>query len=128
MNLLPAEIAFDDGKPFVGVADGDRTSRLPIAGAPGADLAPGRAVVFGIRPEHIAMHNGKEDREVGQLAAAVEVVEPTGAETMAILRVGEHEVAAGLHRDAAPREGQSVTLAVDTAKTSRFDPETKNRI
>src|ERR1700692_1416664 len=55
----------------------------------------------------------------------VEVVEPTGAETITIVRIGNREVIARFEPDAAPSVGETVTLAVDMAKACLFDPETQ---
>ncbi len=88
---------------------------------------PGRKVVFGIRPENITRHDPERPgrRQVGLLDAPVEVVEPTGAETMVVLRVGETEVIARFEPDDAPDIGDTVTLAVDLAKACVFDRETE---
>ena len=58
----------------------------------------------------------------------VEVVEPTGAETIVIVRVGEREVVARFEPDSAPKEGESVALAVDMGKACLFDPGTERLI
>jgi len=59
------------------------------------------------------------------IEAPVEVVEPTGAETMVIVRIGSREVIARFEPDAAPSVGETVKLAVDMAKACLFDPETE---
>ncbi|WP_421723767.1 ABC transporter ATP-binding protein [Bauldia sp.] len=128
MNFLPSEIAVDAGKPVVAFTNNGETAKLPIVGDQHADLRPGQKVMFGVRPEHFALHRGDEDRVVGELSAEVEVVEPTGAETMATLRVGDQEVTARFQPDAAPREGQIARLAVDMAKISLFDAETEQLV
>ena len=56
------------------------------------------------------------------------MVEPTGAETMVVLRVGDREVVARFEPDDAPAVGERVTLAVDMAKACLFDPETERLI
>jgi len=56
------------------------------------------------------------------------VVEPTGAETIVIVRVGDREVVARFEPDAAPKEGQSVALVVDMGKACLFDPDTERLI
>jgi len=54
------------------------------ASAP-ADAADGHKVVFGVRPEHFVL-----SADDSGLPTKVAVVEPTGAETLVIGRVGEH--------------------------------------
>ena len=86
-------------------------------------------VVFGIRPENLTRHDPQAARQKpGLLEAPVEVVEPTGAETMVVMRVGENEVVARFEPDEAPRVGEGVTLGVDMAKACLFDPATTTLI
>jgi multiple sugar transport system ATP-binding protein len=108
MNFLPAEIVAADGRPGIALANGSG------------------GVVFGVRPEHLTHHDPtRTRREVGLIEAPVEVVEPTGSETIVIVRVGEHEVLARFEPDEAPAVGETVTLAVDMAKACLFDPESE---
>ena len=85
-------------------------------------------MVLGIRPENLIRHDRRRTEQKPYLAtieAPVEVVEPTGAETMVIVRIGSREVIARFEPDAAPSVGESVTLAVDMVKACLFDPETE---
>ena len=109
MNFFPAETVAADGGPGVAIVNGGKPTVLPLPGENGARLGgAGRQVVLGIRPEHIIRHDPERPgrREVGLLAAPVEVVEPTGAETMAVLRVGEREVIARFEPDERPAVGE----------------------
>ena len=65
---------------------------------------------------------------LGRLEAPVEVVEPTGAETIVLLRVGDREIVARFEPDKAPRVGERVMLAVNMDKACLFDPETQRLI
>ena len=98
-----------------GVAVQERV--LPVAAR---GLAEGRAVVYGIRPEHLELH---EDG----IAARVGVVEPTGAETLAYLRFGEQELVAEFRdrHDLVP--GQEVRIRPRADRAHIFDPETGAR-
>ena len=91
---------------------------LPLARA-GAE--PGTPVVYGIRPEHLEL-------AAEGLPATVRVVEPTGAETLTYLRLGEQEVAAVFRdrHDLAP--GQQVWLRPRAEKAHLFDPESGRRL
>ena len=60
--------------------------------------------------------------------APVEVVEPTGAETMAVIRLGGREVTARFDPDEAPEVGETVHVAIDMDKACLFDPETQRLI
>jgi multiple sugar transport system ATP-binding protein len=110
MNLIPGTTR--DG----GVEAQGRL--LPLAGS-GAE--PGTPVVYGIRPEHLEL-------AAEGLPAIVRVVEPTGAETLTYLRLGEQEVAAVFRdrHDLAP--GQQVWLRPRAEKAHLFDPESGRRL
>ncbi len=110
MNLLPGVAA--PGGVAVGAA------LLPLARAAGE---AGRPVVYGIRPEHLALADAG-------LAATVRVVEPTGAETLAWLDCDGRELVAVFRdrHDLAP--GQRVHLAVRADRAHLFDAATGARI
>ncbi len=83
----------------------------------------GKRIVAGIRPESFRRGSG-----AATLTGAVDVVEPTGPDTMVILKVGDEMVTARLGARDRPALGKSMTLAVDPAAINLFDPETTNRI
>jgi multiple sugar transport system ATP-binding protein len=106
MNMLPG-VAEAGG---VRVAEG---VVLPVP--PAVKLAPGREVIYGIRPEHLAAGPG--------LTGTVAVVEPTGSETHVILRPegGGAEVVA-LFRDRVTfRPGDRLALAPEASNVHLFD-------
>jgi len=128
MNFLPAETVAGEGGPAVRVSANGASATLPVTGESGKGLAPGKRVVLGLRPEHINVYDEHlAGRRVGfgRMDAPVEVVEPTGAETIVILRVGESELVARLEPDNAPQIGDTVPLAVDMSKACLFDPDTE---
>lgn len=88
-------------------------ARLPLP--PGARPAEGQAVVWGVRPEHLALADG------GPIAATVAVVEPTGLETHVALRAAGADLV-GLFRERhAFRPGQALRLAADPQALHLFD-------
>ena len=99
---------------------------LPLPDA--AALQPGRKLVLGLRPEHLSRANGANMESQPQLPARVDVVEPTGAETIVILKLGGHEITARFDPDSAPEEGELIDLAVAIDKACLFDPETEARL
>ncbi|TNC73268.1 ABC transporter ATP-binding protein [Rubellimicrobium roseum] len=125
MNVLPAVVASLDGGPAVEVLDGLAVLPLP----PGTPLpkAPGQPVILGLRPEHFVVpHRAQPEQTVlGRLRADVEVVEPTGSETMVVLRLGSKEITARYEPVDAPRVGETVEILVDMAKACLFDPATE---
>ena len=128
MNFLPAQIAvFGPAAVVSGESEG-QTTRLPLPDEVAKSAGGGRRVVLGIRPENLTRYDRRRAEEkpyLGTIEAPVEVVEPTGAEIMVILRIGSREVIARFEPDVAPSVGETVTLAVDMAKACLFDPETE---
>jgi multiple sugar transport system ATP-binding protein len=112
MNLVSG-IAGDDGH----LRAGDLALPLP----PGAAIAPGAKVTWGLRPEHLAL-------TASGLPAEVVVVEPTGSETHLVLRAGGQELLAVLRDRVALRPGDGVHLAPDVAHVHLFDGTTGNRL
>ena len=84
--------------------------------------------MLGIRPEHLSRQSA-DDRSarpgIATLSAPVEVVEPTGAETMAVLKFGDREVVGRFAPDEAPKIGEDMPLAVDMTRACLFDPATR---
>jgi multiple sugar transport system ATP-binding protein len=131
MNFLPAQIAASGPAAVVLTESEGQAMRLPLPDKVSASAGGGRRVVLGIRPENLLRYDRRLAEEKPYLAtikAPVEVVEPTGAETMTIVRIGTREIIARFEPDAAPSVGETVTLAVDMAKACLFDPETEKLI
>jgi multiple sugar transport system ATP-binding protein len=131
MNFIPGELAKLDGRPAITImlADGERAT-LPLPNMPATRPANSK-VVLGVRPEHLFRYDPSlKAQKVGlaMLTAPVEVVEPTGAETHAVLKVGEQEIVGRFDPDGAPRLGELLPLGIDMAHACLFDPETKTLI
>jgi multiple sugar transport system ATP-binding protein len=111
------------------LADG-QTAMLPLPNIRATAPANG-TVVLGVRPEHLFRYDPNlkaQKRGLAMLTAPVEVVEPTGAETHAVLRLGEQEIVGRFDPDGAPRLGELLPLGIDMAHACLFDPETKRLI
>jgi multiple sugar transport system ATP-binding protein len=121
MNTVPAKLVAE-GDTLVAVIGGK--ARLPLQAQPVAARAYlDRDVFLGIRPECIS------DRAGGiPLEAEVEVSEPTGAETLVLLRVGSERLRARVAPDAKLALGQAATFSVDTRTACLFDPQTERLI
>jgi multiple sugar transport system ATP-binding protein len=132
MNTMPAHLMADAGGPVAVIGSGlleEVRLRLPDHRA----AAPwfGREVVLGIRPECIA----EPERGFAGTAAApvvisapVEMIEPTGAETIVLLRLGGAPVLARIAPDIRPTPGAPASFALDTSRICLFDPETERLI
>ena len=128
MNFVPARIAASGPATVVLEENEGQPTRLPLPDDVVASVGGGRRVVLGIRPENLTRYDrrwAEETPYLGTIEAPVEVVEPTGAETMVIVRVGGREVIASFEPHGAPSVGEKVTLGVDMAKACLFDPDTE---
>jgi multiple sugar transport system ATP-binding protein len=113
MNFLPGVLRRTNGAARVELPGGES---VPVrARASGVD---GQRVIFGTRPEHLAM--APEGRG---LAATVAVVEPTGADTLVFAKMGEAEVIAVVRERYEFRAGQPIRLMPDHERTHLFDAE-----
>ena len=82
-------------------------------------------IPLGIRPETVTLANGEGH---SCLDAVIDVLEPTGADTMAVASVHGHPVTARLKPGVVRDVGHPVRLAVDMSRASLFDPATELRI
>ena len=105
MNLFEGKV--DDGR-FV--LDDGTVFPLP-AGTHNAAIRS-----YGIRPEHLAISDGEPG-----VAATVQLVEPTGAETMLVAKIGNQTATIVLRDRIDVRSGQNITLSVDQTKVHLFD-------
>jgi multiple sugar transport system ATP-binding protein len=120
MNLLKGVLR-DDGD-LLAVNLGKAALRLPTANPEWRGYL-GRSVIAGIRPE--SLRSGAGD---SNLSGIVDVVEPTGPDTMVIVNVAGQLVTARLSSRERPVVGEAISLAVDARSISLFDPESDSRI
>jgi multiple sugar transport system ATP-binding protein len=70
-------------------------------------------VKYGIRPVHFDLGSG--------IAAEVVVVEPMGAETELVVRIGEQSLTVTIHGRASVGPGERLLLAPNAAHAHLFD-------
>jgi len=131
MNFIPGALTKLANMPAVAIALADgKTATLPLAQAPAMRPQDGK-VVLGVRPEHLFRYSENlkaQKPALAMLAAPVEVVEPTGAETHAVLKLGEREIVGRFDPDQAPRLGEMLPLGIDMSHACLFDPATQSFI
>jgi multiple sugar transport system ATP-binding protein len=106
MNLLPAQ------------AEGDAVVAGPFRLPRPAGELPAKLEV-GVRPEHVAVVSGNDAGEPCEVLA----VEPLGAETHLVLRVGGHELRAQARGFAPHRRGDTVRVAIEVSRALIFDAD-----
>jgi multiple sugar transport system ATP-binding protein len=134
MNLVKAGLARQTGGLALECQEGGSalvTIPLPAEVVPGALGAyAGREVIAGIRPEAVTL--ATEGMAAGPLQrfveARVEVIEPTGADTLAVIDLGGHEFTARLEPDVALVPKQKARFLVDLSKLVCFDAKTETLI
>jgi len=124
MSFIQAKLIGDDGGVVVRLNDG---TTLPLAAPRASRLAPlaGRAVVLGLRPEHIVRAPVVELRiGLARHTARIDLLLPTGARTYATFELGAAPVVAELQAHDVSKTGESVELAIDMNRALLIDPET----
>jgi len=125
MNTVRARLA-TEGDRLLALIGGAVRLALPAQPAAARPYV-GREVFLGIRPECITDRGG----DVGlaaRMEGEVEISEPTGAETMVLLKVAGERMRARVAPDARLAIGQRSTFSVDTRTACLFDPETERLI
>ena len=134
MNLIPATVVEGTGGLAVSIARAEGAPLLlPLAD--GVAHGPARRylrrpVLLGLRPESITDPGAAETRTAHhhRIECLIEVTEPTGPDTLAVVRLGGIEATARLKADAEVMPAATATFVVDMGKAVLFDPETEARI
>src|SRR6202451_2811388 len=115
MNFIPGELTrLGNGLAVVIALGRGETATLRLPQTLGREPANGK-VVLGVRPEHLFRYDANlktQKAGLAMLTAPVEVVEPTGAETHAVLKIGEQEIVGRFDPDGAPRLGELLPRGV----------------
>ena len=102
-----------------GVVETPSGAKLPIGKAPAS--SEGRAVAYGVRPEHFTIADDGVEAEVI-------VVEPTGSETQLVAKMAGHDVVAIFRERYDFQPGQKVKLKPRADVVHLFDKETGKRM
>ncbi|GGE51047.1 ABC transporter ATP-binding protein [Actibacterium pelagium] len=124
MNMLPGRLLRTGDEVFVETGDDEARVRFPLpdAIANRIEVGNGHEVVLGLRPEAI-FAAGTElpgaDRFIFE--RPVEVVEPTGPDTMIVFGIGSVELIARVRPEDARDPGTPFSFEVDMSKAKLFD-------
>jgi multiple sugar transport system ATP-binding protein len=135
MNLVKARLSSQPGGglglSFQEGAGANVQIDLPPEGVPAALAArAGQDVIAGLRPEAVSLATAGMVAGPRQcfVDAKVEVIEPTGADTLALIDFGGHEFTVRLEPDLALAPGQHARFLVDLSKLVCFDANTETLI
>jgi multiple sugar transport system ATP-binding protein len=106
----------------------DRPGEAPLELAEPRHRDLPEKVILGLRPEDIGEPGQRHGALVQTGACRVDVVEPAGADTYVVTRLGGAGVTARLSAETGARPGAPLTFAFDLAKASYFNPESGARI
>jgi multiple sugar transport system ATP-binding protein len=112
MNLIPGTLRARDGRRVVDTEGG---IALPLPG--GTSGQEGQAVYYGVRPDHLSVAN-----EVG-VEAVVDVVEPTGADTLVFAHLGNQKICGAFAERYSFRPGERIALAPRLDCVHLFDAQ-----
>jgi multiple sugar transport system ATP-binding protein len=131
MNFIRCTVESRDGRLGVGLHDGTGTFFVPAPPSiTGLSERAGREVILGIRPEQITdkdPYAGANPHSIEQ-SARIEVVQPTGPDTLVLIRLNGTPVTCRVHPGANPKASQPLGLTFDLSKVVFFDPATEKRI
>jgi multiple sugar transport system ATP-binding protein len=132
MNTMPARLTAEGNAPLAIIGAGrpdELRVKLPVCDA--AAAFRDSEIVLGIRPECIAeagrRFGSSPDSELA-FSANVEMIEPTGAETIVLLRLGGSPVLARVAADVRPPLGLPAAFVLDTNRICLFDSKTQRLI
>ncbi|QUJ76380.1 sn-glycerol-3-phosphate ABC transporter ATP-binding protein UgpC [Sulfitobacter albidus] len=126
MNLIPATTRANGNGTHIEIA---RPGADPVVlvDAQARDLP--RDVIVGVRPEDIAdAASTRTGADAQEAECLIDIVEPAGADTYAVLQLGGKHVTARLHSETTAKPGAPQRLAFDLGKVSYFSPDTGLRL
>jgi multiple sugar transport system ATP-binding protein len=130
MNFLRGRITADG----FALEHAGASTLLPLPPALAALAGTGREIILGVRPEHITdadsarTNIGADGYQGAAVACTVEMIEPTGPDTLVFTRLNGTRVTCRAHPRARATPGQPMTLVFDLSKAVLFDPATEQRI
>jgi multiple sugar transport system ATP-binding protein len=128
MNFVEATLVAEDGAWFI-AADGFRV-RAPETFRSRLESHAGRPVIFGVRPEDMAVHDPATGASNGNtVTARADVVETLGSEIFVYLTCGANNVVARMEVPDRPLTvGQTLEMDLKMSNTHIFDKETSRTI
>jgi multiple sugar transport system ATP-binding protein len=132
MNFIRCPVVEQNGQVGVQLKEGAETFAFP-APAPLQDPLRahlGQEVIMGIRPEQITDRTAfsGDNPNVVNRVAKVEVVQPTGPDTLILIHLNDVPVTCRVHPEASARPGLPLALMFDLSKLVFFDSKTEKRI
>lgn len=128
MNFIPCQIEQVDGSMQITLeSGGEQQSLLIKQNIEGLQGYAGKTVILGIRPEQITQQ-GEEKADSVMLNCEVELIEPTGPDTLLTVRINGAKTVCRIHPTAESKIDKLMPLLLDMSKVVFFDADTQQRI
>jgi multiple sugar transport system ATP-binding protein len=130
MNIVSGQVT-KNGRYFVEVKDAEGTIRFPVPERARTAVASrvGDKVKLGLRPETITRQGTQKPSEkLFSFERLIDVVEPTGPDTMLVFTLGEGESIARVRPEDRVPPGTMFPFEVDMEKVKLFDETTGKRL
>jgi multiple sugar transport system ATP-binding protein len=130
MNIIKGKVIKTD-RWKIEVTDPGTTLHFPLPRrlSPQAEALAGQPIYLGLRPEaisHVGFH--PPGPEIFSFERVVDVVEPTGPDTMLVFTLGGMEATARVWPEARVANGAPFTFEVNMEKAKLFDAMTERRL
>jgi multiple sugar transport system ATP-binding protein len=132
MNFVRCPVVKENGQVGAQLQEGNERFFLHAPPAMQASLGEyaGKEVILGIRPEQITdktQYSG-ENPHVITRSAKIEVVQPTGPDTLVLIHLNGTPVTCRVHPESRATPGAPMALMFDLSKLVFFDAQTEKRI
>ncbi|MGK5029561.1 ABC transporter ATP-binding protein [Janthinobacterium sp. DSP2-3-3] len=129
MNFITVKPVIEGGEVLVSIENAGKSMRLALPfDAEKLRSYAGRDVILGVRPEQITDMSSAHG-DVGQeLGCLIDLVEPTGPDTLLTTRLNGAAVTCRTHPREAVLPGQTMQLSFNLSKAAMFDPANGERI
>lgn len=125
MNLIPAKARANGEGTVIEIARKDGAT-ITLTDTRNRDLP--KDVIIGVRPEDIADAGLARAGDTQEADCLIDIVEPAGADTFAVMELGGKQVTARLHAETTAAAGAEQRLAFDLGKVSYFEPNSGLRL
>jgi len=130
MNLVKGRVV-GDGALAIEVADAAGTVSFPVPRSLLGAARPylGSELILGLRPETVVRQGAhRPGTETFSFERVIDVVEPTGPDTLLVFSLGGAESVARVHPEDKPRVGAKYPFDVNMDRAKLFDPDTGLRL
>ena len=130
MNIIPARIVDQDGRPHASVETSEATQELLPFSQESLSAWDGKEILLGIRPEAITDPDGadRNSTNIVTIVNRIGVTEPAGSDTFVTTTLGGKDVISRMRADVSVNSGEMFKFAINMDKAVVFDPQSENRI